>query len=163
MKLRKILLRKRMRIIKNLFGNPTISMIPRFFGRADLWMSLSRANFDKEADFWGPFGRGSFKITPNCRNTTCLIQNVRWIRIKCVEKWNVRNHLKCVLAKFRTDPSHARGVTKNCNLAFFFLICSIASYLCCYMIFFEVWWCWKIEALPLLVHLVSRHFSRSLQ
>ena len=33
------------------FGDPKFSPNPRFFGRTDLWISLSRAKFDEEVDF----------------------------------------------------------------------------------------------------------------
>ena len=33
------------------FGDPRFSPNPRFFGRTDLWISLSRAKFDEEVDF----------------------------------------------------------------------------------------------------------------
>ena len=32
-------------------GDPKFSPNPRFFGRTDLWISLSRAKFDEEVDF----------------------------------------------------------------------------------------------------------------
>ena len=66
--------------------------------------------------FWGPFGRGSSKSTPNL-----IISQKRkfWSKLFRrffffgVEKRNVRNRLKPVLAKFRGDPSHVRAVTKK--------------------------------------------------
>ena len=37
--------------VKTNFGDPKFSQNLRFFGRADLWISQSRAKFDEEVDF----------------------------------------------------------------------------------------------------------------
>ena len=95
------------------FGDPRFSPNLRFFGRTDLSISLSRAKFDDETDF----EVRSAVAAPKPRQ----ISEKRIFRSEIfadffffgVEKRNVRNRPKRVLAKFRTDPNHIRGVTKN--------------------------------------------------
>ena len=99
--------------MKIFVGDPRISTNPKFFGRIDLSRSLSRAKFDEEADFEvrsAVARQNSHQIDekPNFRSNKIAGK-------KCfgVEKRNVRNRLKRVLAKFRADPSHVRAVTKK--------------------------------------------------
>ena len=85
----------------------------RFFGRTDLWISLSRAKFDEEADF-----EVRSAVRPPKQRQIGEKQNFRSemfadFFFSGVEKRNVRNRLKRVLAKFRGDPSHVRAVTKK--------------------------------------------------
>ena len=55
--------------------------------------------------FWRPFRRSSSKSTPNWQKTKIFVRNFRRKKFFGVEKSNVRNRLKRVLAKFRADPS----------------------------------------------------------
>ena len=82
--------------------NVTFVMI---FGRTDLRTSLSRAKFDPEADFdvrfavarQNPHQIGKKQNFPS---------NIFTEQFFCsVGNSDVRNRLKCILAKFRTDPS----------------------------------------------------------
>ena len=89
-----------------IFGDPTFDPNPGFFGRTDLRISLSGAKFDPEADFDVRFA----VARQNPRQIGKKNKNVRpkFSRRKKffgVEKSNVRNRLKRVLAKFRADPS----------------------------------------------------------
>ena len=81
----------------------------RLFGRTDPWISVSRAKFDEEPDF-----EFCSAVAPP---KTHQINEKRIFRSKIfaenlfsAAERNVRNCLKHVLAKFRTDPSHVRDV-----------------------------------------------------
>ena len=79
------------------------------FGRTDLRISLSKAKIEPEADFDVRFAVA--------RQNPGQISKKRKFRSEIfaenffcgVEKRNVWNRLKRVLAKFRADPSHVRG------------------------------------------------------
>ena len=77
--------------------------------RADLRISLSGAKFDPEADF-----DVRFAVARQSPRQISKKQNVHPKfspkKIFGVENSNVRNRLKRVLAKFRADRSHVRGV-----------------------------------------------------
>ena len=74
------------------------------FGRTDLRISLSGAKLDVEADFDVRFAvaRSNPRQIDKNRN---LDPKIRPVLFWGVEKSNVRNRLKRVLAKFRADPS----------------------------------------------------------
>ena len=91
---------------------PKISNL-RFFGRTGLSISLSRATFDEEADF-----EVRSAVDPPKQHQIGEKQNFQSEKFSeklfvGIEKRNVRNRLKRVLAKFRGDPSHVRAVTKS--------------------------------------------------
>ena len=74
------------------------------FGRTDLRISLSGAKFDPEADFDVRFAvaRQNPRQIGKKRKFSSKISAEKNFG---VEKSNVRNRLKRVLAKFRADPS----------------------------------------------------------
>ena len=75
-------------------------------------MSLSRAKFDEQADF-------EVRSAVALQNPRQIDEkrnfepNFRGTNFFGVEKRNVRNRLKRVLAKFGADPSHVRRFTKK--------------------------------------------------
>ena len=93
-------------LVKIFVGDPRISTNPKFFGRIDLSRSLSRAKFDEEADF-------EVRSAVARQNSPQIDEKTNLPKKKFgVEKRNVRNRLKRVLAKFRANPSHVRRVPK---------------------------------------------------
>ena len=88
------------------FGNSRIRSNPRFFGRTDLRISLSRAKFDEEVDF-----EVYFAVALQHRRQISEKRNFRSKKFANlffdVEQRKVQNRPKRALAKFRGDPSHA--------------------------------------------------------
>ena len=74
------------------------------FGRTDLRISLSGAKFDPEADFDVRFAVARQNPRQIGKKQNFRPKFSRRIFFG-VEKSNVRNRLKRVLAKFRADPS----------------------------------------------------------
>ena len=85
-------------------------MIQTIFDRTDLRISVSKAKFDEEADFKLRCALAPQNHAKSAKNKlfdpNFLTNNFFF----GVEKRNVGNRLKRVLAKFRADPSRFRGV-----------------------------------------------------
>ena len=79
----------------------------RFFGRTNLWISVSRAKFGVEADF--EVRSWLLKNHTKSRIHECFVPKLSPNEF-FVENGNVWNRLKRVLAKFRADPSHVPDV-----------------------------------------------------
>ena len=75
------------------------------FGRTDLRISLSGAKFDPEADFDVRFAVARQNPRQISKKKIISIRNFHRKKFCCVEKSNVRNRLKRILAKVRADPS----------------------------------------------------------
>ena len=88
----------------------------RFFGRTDLWISLSRAKFDEEADFEVRSAVDPPRQRQIGEKRNFLCENFSGIFLG-VKQRNIQNRPKRVLAKFRTNPSHVRRVAQNFPLA----------------------------------------------
>ena len=95
-----------------IFGDPRFDPNSGFFGRTDLRISLSRAKFDVEADFdvRSAVDRPKPRQNSKKQNFDPKISPKNFFGVK---RPNVQNRPKRVLAKFRADPSHVRGVAKN--------------------------------------------------
>ena len=93
-------------------GKTCTDMIPPIFDRIDLRINLSKAKFDEEADFKANSAVAFQKTHQISKKRNFQFGNFSEKNFS-VEKRNVHNRLKRVLAKFRTDPSHVRVVTKN--------------------------------------------------
>ena len=74
-------------------------------GRTDLKISLSWAKFDAEADFDVRFAVARQNPRQIGKKAKIFVRNFHQKKIFGVEKRNVRNWLKRVLAKFRAVPS----------------------------------------------------------
>ena len=75
------------------------------FGRTDLRISLSGANFDPEADVDVRFAVARQNPRQLRKKRNFLPKLFAKKAFMAVGKSNVRNHLKHVLAKFCSDPS----------------------------------------------------------
>ena len=82
------------------------------FGRTELIRSVSKAKFDEEAD--GEVHLSLNPLKPNQKHKK-LFRTEFFHRFffSSVEKQNVGNRLKCILAKLRVDRSHPRGVSSR--------------------------------------------------
>ena len=93
-------------------SSTTTFIFDAVLGRTDLRISLSRAKFDEQADFDVRSAVEPRNPRQNGEKRKFRSENFADFFFG-VEKRNVRNRLKRVLAKFRANPSHVRGVTKK--------------------------------------------------
>ena len=93
--------------------DPRFSPNPRFFARTDLSLSLSKAKFDEQADFEVHLAVALQKPRQIDKKRDFRSENFAETKNFGVEKGNVQNLLKRILAKFRADPSHIQRVTKK--------------------------------------------------
>ena len=86
---------------------------PSFFGRTDLWIGLSGAKFDEEADFEVRSAVGAQKPRQISENRNFGSEIFADFLLFGVEKPNVRNRLKRVLAKFSKRPQRISSSFKD--------------------------------------------------
>ena len=79
------------------------------FSRTDLRKGVSGAKFDGQADFEIRLALAPLEPGQNAKNWNFDLK-ISPKSFLGVEKWNVGDRLKRVLAKFEADRSHPRGV-----------------------------------------------------
>ena len=97
------------------FGKSSNIVFLTKFDRTDLRISLSKAKIEPEADLDVRFAvarQNPGQISKKRKFRPEILTDKNFFG---VEKRNVRNRLKRVLAKFPADPSHVGAIPKKCS------------------------------------------------